>query len=136
MSRRAARELALKSLFSLDFQPDASLGQLFAVLQDEDKPQEMDVEYAKTLLEGVAGCEKEIDALLEGVSKAWSVSRMPGIDRNLLRLAVYEMFYAEPKIPSAVAINEAVSLAKIYGTDESGAFINGVLGKLVKTHDE
>ena len=75
--------------------------------------------------------QEKIDQLIEQYSKDWKLDRMAAVDRNLLRLAIYEILYM-PDIPSAVSINEAVELAKIYGSDESAKFVNGILGNLVR----
>lgn len=73
----------------------------------------------------------EIDAQIEATSEHWSLMRMPFVDRNILRLAVYEIVF-EPDVPDSVAINEAVEMAKAYGTDDSPKFVNGVLGRIAE----
>jgi N utilization substance protein B len=87
-------------------------------------------EFAKTLVEGIARHREEIDGRLAVEAPEWDLGRMPPIDRSLMRLAVFEMLYLE-EVPAAVSINEAVELAKIYSTEESGGFINGVLGSFL-----
>ncbi len=77
-------------------------------------------------MEGVASHLEELDALIVRYSEHWRLERMAAVDRNLLRLAAYELLY-QPKIPSKVVINEAVELAKRYGAEDSGAFVNGIL---------
>ena len=74
----------------------------------------------------------QIDAALRAVSENWALERMPGADRNLLRIAVYELRLAPEKLDDAVIINEAVEIAKAYGTDESASFVNGVLGRIAR----
>ena len=88
--------------------------------------------YALELARGCYENLAEIDSLLEKVSRNWSLSRMPGTDRNILRIAVYEMRHVDDLPSVAVAINEAVELAKAYGTDESSRFVNGVLGRIAR----
>jgi len=100
-------------------------------IQDTNKK---DLSYAQLLVEGTREQVAAIDEELNGLSKDWTVDRMAAIDRNLLRMAVYEMYYSETPVPAAVVINEAVELAKGYGSDDSPAFINGMLGALVKKH--
>jgi len=85
-------------------------------------------EYAESLVRGVLEKKGDIDRVIEKSSDNWSVERMPLVDRNILRIAVYEMRYAA--IPFKVAIDEAVELAKRFGTDESGAFVNGILDRM------
>jgi N utilization substance protein B len=87
-------------------------------------------EYAVTLVEGVTTHRAELDALISTSSQDWTIDRMPPVDRNLLRLGGYELLYADD-VPDAVAIDEAVELAARLSTDESAAFINGVLGRLL-----
>ncbi len=137
MSRRNAREIVLKSLFIMDFTPDTELANALKVAEEEIQgATENDVDYAKKIVEGTMSHLEEIDTELEETSKKWHVKRMSAIDRNLIRLAAYEMFMGEEKVPSAIAINEAVELAKLYSTDESASYINGILGKMVKNHEK
>lgn len=88
--------------------------------------------YAAELARGCYAHEDEIDRGLRRVSENWALERMPGPDRNLLRLAVYELRFAPERVDDAVVINEAVEIAKAYGTDESASFVNGVLGRVVR----
>ena len=132
MSRRQAREVALQALFQLDFNEvtieaavDAALGES-AVLTDGDR------EYLRNAVRGTKENLTAIDAVIMENSRDWKVERMSGIDRNIARLAVFEMKFNEEEITPNIVINEAVELAKKYGTDESARFINGVLGAMVK----
>lgn len=131
--RRIAREVVLQSLFQIDFTEAAADAALFAAMAEREEENTPKAEsYAKALLAGVQAYKEEIDAKLNAVAVDWSVERMPATDRNILRIAVYEMLFAEPAIDTGIAINEAVEIAKVYGTDDSPKFINGVLGKLAK----
>jgi N utilization substance protein B len=85
--------------------------------------------YLKDLVAGVASHQEELDALIVRFSEHWRLERMNSVDRNLLRLAAYELIY-HPDIPPKVIINEAVELAKRYGTESSGAFVNGLLDRI------
>lgn len=91
-------------------------------------------EYARTLATGVESHLDEIDAVVGDVSEHWSVSRMPLVDRNILRVATFELLHADD-VPPSVAINEAVELAKVYGGEDSSKFINGVLGKVAERRE-
>lgn len=91
--------------------------------------------YAQIALNGILNSLAEIDAKITEFSIDWEVSRMPAVDRNILRLAVYEIYFAEEKIPAGIAINEAVEIAKIYGSEDSPRFINGLLGKMVRNNE-
>ena len=137
MSRRDARITALMGLFSLDYSEDGNPEQIVTALSEEEEHplrRKEDQAYAMLLVEGTRKHLAEIDQELNGLAKEWEVPRMAGVDRNLLRLADFEMFYSDEKIPPAVAINEAVEIAKIFGGDESPQFVNGLLGTLVKKH--
>jgi N utilization substance protein B len=85
--------------------------------------------YLGKLVEGVAAHQENLDALIRQYSEHWRLERMAAVDRNLLRLALYELFH-QPDIPTKVVINEAVELAKRYGSEDSGAFVNGILDRL------
>ena len=134
MSRRNSREIVLKSLFSLDFTQDSTAQETLEAVVESLDVTPLDGEYAKEVLDGVLKYRKEIDGEISQHLKDWTIERLSAIDRNLLRMATYEMFYAKEKVAPAVVINEAVDIAKEYGTDESAPFINGVLGKMVKSH--
>ena len=105
-----------------------------AVLKLVEDSHPIDLAYALELVNGVRENREALDGELNGLDAKWTLKRMNGIDRNLLRIASWEMFCRPEPVPPAVAINEAVELAKIYGGDDSPAFINGLLGSLVKKH--
>ena len=130
MPRRSrAREIALQALFQEDLNPDnalSNLGTFLAARLNDDALRE----FAKQLVLGVKRNQEELDALLAAKAEHWSVHRMPATDRNLLRLGAYEIRYSDT--PDRVAINEAVELAKRYGTANSPQFINGILDKLIE----
>jgi len=132
MSRRQAREVALQALFQLDFNEskqeaavDAALGES-AVLADKDR------DYAKSIVEGTQKNIDEIDAMITKFSREWKVDRMSGVDRNIARIAVFEMKFGAEEMAPNIIINEAVELAKKFGTDDSGRFVNGILGAMLK----
>lgn len=133
MIRRIAREAALQTLFQLDFtECDVSAALTAALAEHEEKNAGKASEYALALAEGVLAHKEEIDARLQKCAIDWALERMPGTDRNILRVAVYEMLFAEPPVAQGVAINEAVEIAKDFGTEDSPRFVNGVLGKIVR----
>lgn len=134
MIRRIARELVLQSLFQIDFaQVDCEAALNASVEERPDKSAEKAKEYAQDVLNGVLANSEAIDARISEYAIDWTLERMPAVDRNILRVAVYEMFFAAEKLVPNVAINEAVEIAKIYGTDDTPRFINGVLGKMVRS---
>ena len=137
MSRRQAREIALQALYQLDVNPPAegADGELLALDAALDEAEE-DVskktrDYATGLVQGTRSHLASIDEVFGVKSKGWKVERMAVIDRNIARMAVYEMQYAETAVDAGVAIDEAIELAKKYGADESPKFLNGVLGAMV-----
>ena len=135
MSRRNARELVLKSLFQIDFSKDTEPLMALEAAKEEEITEEKDG-YALMLLQGVIDNRSQIDAKINEFAIDWTLDRMPAVDRNILRIAVFEIFVSVESIVSSVAINEAVEVAKKYGTDDSARFINGVLGKMVRTDEQ
>lgn len=91
-------------------------------------------EYARLLVTGVEDRIRELDSLIGETSEHWSVGRMPIVDRNILRIATFELLHL-PDVPPSVSINEAVELAKVYGGDDSSKFVNGVLGKIAERQE-
>ena len=99
---------------------------------DEAPPSEEAVSYARRLVTGVQEHQAAIDELIVTYADRWAIERMPVVDRNIVRMAVFELLWADD-VPVAVAINEAVELAKSLSTDGSGRFVNGLLGKIAET---
>ncbi len=142
MSRRQARELALQALFQLDFNSDA---ESIASREAQERAIEaavaelnnahvssMDRKFIEKLVYGTMTFREDIDAIINEAAKDWKVSRMAGVDRNIARMAVYELKFDEEKTDVGVVVNEAIELAKKYGTDDSSRFINGVLAGVNK----
>lgn len=94
-----------------------------------------DLSYAWELARGVEEKRAVLDRIIARVSRDWRLERITNVDRNIIRLALYEIFFC-PDVPANVAVNEAVELAKTYGTDDSGRFVNGILGKVVEQPEE
>ena len=139
MSPTQAREIAFKALFQLEFTPrdEEEYYQELAIetAVDEESIENRRLTYIKNAVKGTRENLTEIDEMItKHLKKGWSLSRMCSEDRNILRLAVYEMIFAEPKISAGVVINEAVELAKNYGADESSRFVNGILDAINKEH--
>jgi len=126
LERRKARRAALEILYQGDI-----LGLTVQRILDEHLYLRQDAlpEFGECLARGVGERHDEIDRLISTYADNWTIDRMPVVDRNILRLAVYELV-AEPDIPPSVSINEAVELAKVYGTEDSGKFVNGLLGRI------
>ena len=127
-ARSKARKRALDVLYESELRGVDAV----TTLADRIKLAEPPVnDYTIELVEGVAGHRDRIDQILTEYAEGWSVERMPDVDRAVLRLGVYELLWRED-VPDAVAIDEAVELAKTLSTDESPRFVNGVLGRVVK----
>lgn len=127
-TRRHARELAMQALFYMDVQKNASAEMLEYFCHCFCPPRKSRPFFMK-LVTGVLEKKGEIDALVEQFSQHWKINRMSCVDRNVMRIAVYEMLYCED-IPPKVSINEAVDVGKKFGTQESGAFINGIMDSI------
>ena len=118
----------MQALFYLDMNQDESVESLDA-FYGNFSPAKQAVPFFRRLVEGVRQSKRDIDSTIERFSSNWKLHRMPYVDRNILRIAVFEMIYCED-IPIKVSINEAIDIGKKYGTHESGPFINGILDSL------
>ena len=128
MPRRSdARKTAIQMLYLLDVNPDVPLEQIQNTIAD-DLPKPDHREFAEQLVSGVRADLSQIDQLIEGIAQNWRIERMALTDRNVMRLAIYEMH--QMGTPSAVAINEAIDLAKAFGTESSASFVNGIIDRL------
>jgi transcription antitermination protein NusB len=130
-ARRKARKRALDVLYEADLR-DLPPGEVLAAYLDRiAKPRPDHLDYAVGLIEGVAKNLDRIDELIASYAEGWTIDRMPVVDRNLARIAVYELLYV-PEIDDPVAISEAVELAKQMSTDDSPRFLNGILGRIAE----
>ena len=128
--RRKAREETLRILYRLEFdnkQPEETLSQYW----ENKKTNQATREYSTWLVNGIISHHKKIDTIIQNASEHWRLSRMALIDRNILRMAVFELLYEE-NIEPAVVINEAIEIAKAYSGDEAATFVNGVLDAIRK----
>lgn len=131
MTRREVRENVFKKLFRIEFHQKEELEEQFVLFDDElEKLGAKDKAYIDEKCEAIVSHLAEIDAAINEKATGWKTSRMGKVDLSIIRLAVYEIQYEED-IPDKVSINEAVELAKVYGTDESASFVNGILAKFV-----
>lgn len=140
MRRRLARELALQSLYQIAMNEVTSGDAIAHVVEEargddegqltRDRDQISPVDVLE-LVEGTTRNKQQIDSLLSDYLKGWQMDRLSKVDREILRLATYEMVYKED-VPPKVVVNEAIEMAKNFGTEESGKFVNGVLGKMIK----
>ena len=131
--RRKARETALQVLYKIDI-ADGGPPEVFGPEMEGLAPGTEARRYCELLVSGVVGHGREIDSVIEARSENWTLERMAVVDRNILRLSVFELLYTDT--PYKVIIDEAVELAKRYGSEESSAFINGVIDKIRKDGDK
>lgn len=133
-NRYLSRTLAVQTLYELDFREAAETADLDGILAynfEEFAPDFDDEGFTKHLVEGVFAHKNEIDMYIKSYAPEWPLEQITVVDRNILRLGIYEMMY-DPDIPARVAINESIELAKAYGGASSSKFVNGVLGSIYK----
>lgn len=128
--RRQARVAALQALYEFDCVRHPSVEALERVLQ-ETSLSEAAAGFARHLVEGVTPHLAEIDQTIGKAAPLWPIAQMAAIDKSILRLAIFEILFNNKNVPAKVAINEAVELAKTFGSDSSSRFVNGVLGKVL-----
>jgi transcription antitermination protein NusB len=125
MKRRTAREKALQALFQIDVSNTDPSSAIEHVLEGEAGD-----EYLSKLVMGVVEQKSEIDPFIKENLEKWTIDRIATVDRNLLRIAIYELMFNRNEVPENVILDEAIEIAKIYGDDQSSRFINGVLSKV------
>ncbi|MGA2152742.1 MAG: transcription antitermination factor NusB [Geobacteraceae bacterium] len=133
--RREGRELALQLLYALELNP-IEVQEMLRLSRENSRASAEEVrEFAEELVAGVVANRDAIDNIIVDKSKNWAISRMARVDLNILRLAVFELLFLS-EIPRNVTINEAIEVAKKFGTEESASFINGMLDEIATTNTE
>ncbi len=131
-ARRRARELALQMLFQAEFTPPSAASETLKRFQEEfDVPKDV-VEYADVLVQGISLHREKLDQAIQASSSHWKIARMALVDLNVMRIALFEIKFSSSPLPPKVAINEAVEIARRYGSTDSGAFVNGILDQAAK----
>ena len=130
-ARSKSRKRALDILYAAELRGQDPVAALEAAVAEGEGPTNP---YTAELVRGVCAHRSRIDELLSSYSQSWSVNRMPAVDRNALRIGVFELLYADD-VPAAVAVTEAVALVRNLSTDDSPAFVNGILGSMLKDRD-
>lgn len=144
MSRATARQAAMQLVFEHLLGGDGGeeavqmvYEQLKEANQDVDSaPSETEMKYIDRAMDGIAAHQDEIDELISGAASGWTIERMSKVDLTILRLAVFEILYCADDVPGSVAINEAVKMAKTYSEPASGRFVNGILGTILRQHED
>jgi len=131
MKRRKAREHALQILFQLDIRKEKPSAAVLRHFWAEYQPDDEVKAFAEEIVKGTHKHLTEINKLIHESAKNWSLDRMAVVDRNVLRMAVYEILY-RMDIPTSVTINEAIEVARKFGTDDSGSFVNGILDSVAR----
>lgn len=131
MNRRTAREKAVQSLFQIDVGKTEPADAIANVLAENETP----IAFLEELVKGTAEHRADIDPFIEKNLQHWNIKRIGNVDRCILRMAVFELHYLDD-MPRNVTLNEAVELAKLFGGEESGRFVNGVLSKIEKRKGE
>ena len=127
-ARSKARKRALDILFASELRSEDPVAALDRAIEAGEGPTN---DYTSTLVRGVVEHQDRIDALLSQFAEGWTLGRMPAVDRNVLRIGLYELLHADD-VPDAVAVSEAMALVRDLSTDDSPAFVNGVLGNIVR----
>ncbi|MFN3696982.1 MAG: transcription antitermination factor NusB [Pseudobdellovibrio sp.] len=128
--RRQSRELALQILFQTEFAPQMSLSDIASVFDKTFEEQVLN--YTYKVVKAVQANKDKIDLKIQEASRHWKIDRMASVDRNILRIAICEMFYLDELLEPKIAINEAIEIAKTYGTQESSSFVNGILDQSIR----
>lgn len=126
MKRRTAREKALQALYSIDMsnaEVNATIHHVLNGQQEDD--------FLNELVHGVVNHKEEIDAKITPYLEKWTLDRLSYVDRNILRIAVYELFFGNQEVPKNVILDEAIEVAKVFGDDHSSKFVNGLLSNLI-----
>lgn len=134
--RHLARSIAMQSLFEWDFhgKKKEALEAIVSRNLREFAPGLDDEGFTREIVEGVVSRMEEIDGFITQYAPEWPIEQITNVDRNVLRIGIYELIFA-PEIPSKVAINESIELAKSFGGESSGKFVNGVLGAILKDRE-
>lgn len=125
MKRRTAREKALQALFQIDVskvEPNEAIEHVLEGLPND--------EYLNQLVMGVLEHQEEIDVLIKNHLEKWTIDRIATVDRNVLRISIFELKFLQQDIPESVVLDEAIEIAKLYGDEKSSKFINGILSKI------
>jgi N utilization substance protein B len=129
-ARSKARKQTLDLLYEADIRGTAAIDILAARVDNASDPDARPIrEFTRELVSGISAQKRKIDELISTYAQGWDMDRLPTVDRNILRLAIYELLWT-PDLAEGIVINEALDLAKVLSTDESATYIHGVLGKI------
>ena len=130
MSRRTAREHIFKMIFQTEFHKEDEIDEAIEIYRESIENNKSDMSFIKSEIKGIIENKNVVDDTINKYAEGWEISRIAKVDLAILRIAIYEIIYVND-IPNKVAANEAVELAKVFSSDKSPSFINGVLGKII-----
>ncbi len=130
--RRRSRELALQMLFQSEFTLKLSPAEMLQRFAEDAVLEEDVLAYADIITNGIFNSKEQLDQEIQAASRSWKLARMALVDLNVMRIAVFEMKFLQPPVPPNAAINEAIDIAKKYGSSDSGGFVNGILDQIAK----
>jgi N utilization substance protein B len=130
--RRRSRELAVQILFQEEYHSDLNMEQSVALYRESFDTSPEVWEYAKVLVQGIKSKRTEIDAVIQSYSNNWRLERMSHVDRNILRVACFELRFLDREIPATVVINEAIEIGKKFSSEDSASFLNAILDNIAK----
>lgn len=135
MGRKKARDNAFRCIYQFGFEEHNSIDDILKYCYNENENDEEEIEYISKVVRGVSENLESIDQVILSKLKNWTMQRISKVDLAILRLAIYEILYIHD-IPEKVTANEAVELAKTYGSNDSKSFVNGVLAKVIESKEE
>jgi N utilization substance protein B len=133
-SRRKSREYALQVLFQTEYEPSRTADEALAAFRETYTIDEENWPFATELITGVFEHIRRLDDVIQSHSTHWKIDRMPMVDRNVLRIGVYEMLYRTEDVPRKVVIDEAIEIARSFGSTDSSSFINGILDNVGRSY--
>ncbi len=133
MEYSLAREIAMKMLYAASLGGEESMNEVLEQSEQTDTLSDKEKTFMENLTAGVSARQEELDGIIGKYAQGWALNRLAKVDLIILRMAVYELRHM-PEVPVGATINEAVELAKAYGTDKSSGFINGILGSIARAH--
>lgn len=131
--RRRSREIALQVLFQREFNPQAPIESAFHLFVENFDVEDRVKEFAEFLVNGVTLNKTDLDQVIQTYCQNWKLSRMALVDKNILRISAFELIHAPNEIPAEVSINEAIEIAKRFGSADTSSFVNGVLDNILKS---
>lgn len=132
-NRRISREIALQVLYQMEFDVTLTPGDGLKQYEDHFKNDQLSMDYSQKLIAGIKEHQAEIDDLIQKFSINWKITRMSHVDRNIIRLSIFEMTRLSNEVPKNASINEAIEIAKKFGSEDSSHFINGILDQISKS---